>query len=247
MLPTQARMMVGVDAEAVERDVVEVAEERRERLRAEADPWIGYLVVRHAEPAPWPVLIARAARGLCAMREANLGSEELRAWEDLAIRKVCLRAKEGEWRRLVAGTCDPVRDVVVDDGLVVLAPRRRTTAVEQGLGKLQVCRWTHDDLPEGDLEPPAPAEAPDLAVLDRGEMGVGKQLAQAAHAAHLAHQACPDGRRVAWQAAGWAVAPRSCGADGLAALAGRAGSTVVHDAGLTEVAPGTLTAVLARH
>jgi peptidyl-tRNA hydrolase len=145
--------------------------------------------------------------------------------------KVTLRARGGQWDQLLAE--EP--HVAAGDGVVALPPRRRS-ARGPLLERLQAMTSA--------LEPPPESFDPDperltYLVNPRLEMSSGKTLAQIAHAAVMA----ADGGAVEeWVAAGCpaavaappqAVFDALCESDALAAR--------VVDAGLTEVAPGTVT------
>jgi hypothetical protein len=143
--------------------------------------------------------------------------------------KVCLRARtESQWRQVLE---EP--HTAAGDAVAALPPRRRS---ERGplLERLQAMST--------ELEPP-PETAPPRAgavtymVNPALTMSSGKTIAQIAHAAVMA----ADGLE-AWAEAGCpaqVIAPppeafaQACGRDDLAAK--------VVDAGLTEVAPGTVT------
>jgi peptidyl-tRNA hydrolase len=143
--------------------------------------------------------------------------------------KVCLRARtESQWRQVLE---EP--HTAAEAAVAALPPRRRS---ERGplLEKLQAMST--------ELEPP-PASAPPRAgavtylVNPALTMSSGKTIAQIAHAAVMAADALED-----WAEAGCpaqVIAPdeatfaAACARDDLAAK--------VVDAGLTEVAPGTVT------
>jgi peptidyl-tRNA hydrolase len=99
-----------------------------------------------------------------------------------------------------------------------------------------------------ELEPPPsspPAAGADPAkatyVLNpAAPMSSGKAVAQIAHAAVMLADALQDG---AWEAAGCPARVLAPGADAFAAAAAAASGVAVVDAGLTEVAPGTVTVV----
>jgi hypothetical protein len=139
--------------------------------------------------------------------------------------KVCLRARtEGQWRQVLE---EP--HAAAGGAVVALPPRRRS---ERGplLEKLQAMST--------ELEPP-PASAPRDARLTyvlnpRITMSSGKTLAQIAHAAVMAAERLP-----AWADAGcpaWVTLPPPEVFDALSPCVAE-----VVDAGLTEVAPGTVT------
>jgi len=146
--------------------------------------------------------------------------------------KVCLRARtaaQGE------GVLEEPHALAGDrDGgsVAALPPRRRS---ERGplLERLQAMSTDLGPAPDGLDDPPGDAVV--YALNPALEMSSGKVVAQVAHAAVMAAEALP-----AWAAAGAPgrlVAPRD-----FAALAARADLAArVVDAGLTEVAPGTVT------
>ena len=74
------------------------------------------------------------------------------------------------------------------------------------------------------------------------ELTAGKAMAQVGHAAQLGWHALPVDTRDRWREAGFPVAVRVADADRWTALLA-AGLPVVEDAGFTEVAPGTCTAI----
>ncbi|MBB5789613.1 peptidyl-tRNA hydrolase [Jiangella mangrovi] len=172
-------------------------------------------------------------------------SAAFRAYEGDRIRKVVRRARGIGWRR--------VQDLpgvgVVHDGASVRAllpvPVADTPDIVR---KLQV--GGTDIIDDGDGggpgdHPADPAVAAALAVVVNPgvAMTAGKTAAQVGHAAQLAWHAMPAARRRAWSAAGCPVrlvpvAPR----DWPATTRNRA-AVVVRDGGLTEVVPGTTTAV----
>lgn len=74
------------------------------------------------------------------------------------------------------------------------------------------------------------------------EMSAGKEMAQAGHGAQLAWGELSEQERAAWRAAGFPLSVRSAGRAEWDALT-RSGLPVVHDAGFTEIAPGSCTVV----
>jgi hypothetical protein len=146
-------------------------------------------------------------------------------------RKVCLRARPGEWRRLLD---EP--HALAGDAVLALPPRVRP---ERGalLDRMQALT-TGLEPPPAELPPRAGTPSLTYALNPRAPMSSGKALAQIGHAA-VAAAARPQ--LASWVAAGCpasVVLPPPATFDELALgpLAGR-----VVDAGLTEVAPGTVT------
>jgi len=146
--------------------------------------------------------------------------------------KVCLRARTAaQWTAVLeephalAGEAD-------GESVAALPPRRRS---ERGplLERLQAMSTDLGEAP-AELERPWP-DAVTYALNPALEMSSGKVVAQVAHAAVMAAAALP--RWAEAGAAGQLVAPRE-----FAALAAREDLAArVVDAGLTEVAPGTVT------
>jgi peptidyl-tRNA hydrolase len=201
------------------------------------DPLRMFLVVRRGALST----LARGGElaGAAAVRCVRAAAADERFAADLAAwrkrpGKVTLRARGGQWPQLL----DEEPHVLAGDpdGEAVLAlPPRRRSARGPLLERLQAMTSA--------LEPPPERVEPDPARLTylvnpRLEMSSGKTLAQIAHAAVMAAEAGLED----WTAAGClaqvaAPAPAAfdaaCTSDELAAK--------VVDAGLTEVAPGTVT------
>jgi hypothetical protein len=160
------------------------------------------------------------------------GDEALEQWRPRPG-KVVLRARGGQWDELLE---QEERHVAIDDAVVGLPPRRRS---ERGplLERMQAMTSA--------LEPPPPAPPePDRTALTylvnpEIEMSSGKTLAQIAHAAVMAADTGGLEEWVTQGCPGRVLVPSParfrdlCGARELAAR--------VEDAGLTEVAPGTVT------
>ena len=175
---------------------------------------------------------AAAVRCVRAFAADERFAEALGAWRERPG-KVTLRARGGQWDQLLAEEAH----VAAGDGVVALPPRRRS-ARGPLLERLQAMTSA--------LGPPPDHVEPDphrltYLVNPRLEMSSGKTLAQIAHAAVMA---ADGGGLEDWVAAGCpahVVAPPRpvfdalCVSDGLAAR--------VVDAGLTEVPPGTVTAL----
>ena len=169
------------------------------------------------------------------------------AWEGLAIRKVVRR---GRGPRFAAVEALPGVGVEHAGAVVRAFPPLPVDQVPPELGKLQVAGT---DVPE--LGRPAPAGAGVLSVaLNPGPvMTTGKAAAQCGHAAQLAWWALgrppaadpeqPDGPGVSrWARTGFAVRVLLAEPPDWPMLARRA-PVSVRDAGHTEVAPGTMTAI----
>jgi peptidyl-tRNA hydrolase len=205
------------------------------------DPYRMFLVVRRGaiEDLETGGVLAGAAAVACLRRFAGdpEHAEAIAAWR-ARPGKVTLRARGGQWDELLQ--TEP-HELAGDPGgasVVALPPRRRSERSDLLERRLQAM--------SSELAPP-PAEDDPVAVPGRLtyvlnprlEMSSGKTLAQIAHAATAAAERPElDG----WAAAGCparvvvpstAAFARRCGSDGLAAE--------VVDAGLTEVAPGTVT------
>lgn len=203
------------------------------------DPLRMYLVIRRGAFAD----LARAgeltgAAAVSCVREFA-ADPDLIAWLPRPG-KVVLRARGGQWANLLES--EP-HDLVGDpDGEAVIAipPRRRS---QRGPLLERMQAMTTDLSPPPSDKPPQPGALTYL-VNPRIEMSSGKTLAQIAHAAVMA-AAQPD--LAEWAANGCPAQvltpPQSrfddlCGSPDLAAR--------VEDAGLTEVAPGTVTVIALR-
>jgi hypothetical protein len=206
-------------------------------MRRVDDPLRMFLVIRRGAIGT----IARGGElaGAAAVRCVRTFSEDERFAEDLAAwrerpGKVTLRARGGQWAQVLeephvlAG--DPEGESVA-----ALPPRRRS-ARGPLLERLQAMTTA--------LHPPPEAFEPDPSrvaylVNPTLEMSSGKTIAQIAHAAVMAadHAALEP-----WVAAGCpanVAAPPAAAFDALCRSDGLAARVV--DAGLTEVAPGTVT------
>jgi peptidyl-tRNA hydrolase len=193
------------------------------------DPLRMYLAVRRGafEDLSRAGELAGAAAVRCARDFA--GDPDLEEWRSRPG-KVVLRARGGQWRELLASE---ERKVVVEDAVAALPPRRRS---QRGplLERMQAMT--------SELAPPPESPEPDPAKLTyfvnpRIQMSSGKTLAQIAHAAIMAAEAEP-----AWAAAGCPAQVVLPPLESFAQLC-RVAKIKVEDAGLTEVAPGTVTVV----
>jgi len=158
------------------------------------------------------------------------------AWTDARIRKVVRRARGAEWRR--AEVLDGIT-VARRSAEVRVFPPVPLDGWPRDLARLQVAGT---DLT--DPQPPAPP-APGLPVLWLNpdlEMTAGKAMAQIGHAAQLGLAALDQATAEKWRSAGFPLAVRTAGKRHWADLL-RRDLPVVQDAGFTEVAPGTCTAV----
>ncbi|MBR7676205.1 peptidyl-tRNA hydrolase [Streptomyces daliensis] len=165
-------------------------------------------------------------------------AKPVRLWEERGIRKVVRRARGAEWRRAEAL---PGLTVTGRTAQVRVFPPVPLDDWPKDLARLQV---SGTDL--SDPEPPAaPADGlPVLWLNPELEMSAGKAMAQAAHGAQLAWWELDGTARARWRDAGFALAARTAGAEHWAQLAADGGGLpVVHDAGLTEIAPGKTVAV----
>jgi peptidyl-tRNA hydrolase len=188
-----------------------------------------YLVVRRgafADLASAGQLTGAAAVG--CVREFS-GDPALEEWRPRPG-KVVLRARGGQWSELLR---EEERRVLIDDAVAALPPRRRS---ERGplLERMQAMTSALEPPPEDAAANPAKLT---YFVNPRVEMSSGKTLAQIAHAAVMAAAVDED----------WAA--RGCSAQVVLPTAARFGELCetarikVEDAGLTEVAPGTVTVI----
>lgn len=163
-------------------------------------------------------------------------AEALRGWEDGRIRKVVRRARGAEWRRAEAL---PGITVEGEAAQVRVFPPVPLDGWPKELARLQVSGTELDD-----PQPPGPVD-PALPVLWLNPglgMSAGKAMAQVGHAAQLAWWALPSAARAQWRAAGFALAVRSAEPGHWAELTA-SGMPLVRDAGFTEIAAGSCTAV----
>lgn len=229
------------------------------------------LHVDKASPPPRSRLLAAAARaavGVCLDPRVSSDpkwSEPLLAWYDANIRKVVRRARGAKWRathELPGVTVEETNS----DGTVVAFARAflptAVSAVPEVLNKLQI---TGADLPSEAEVGPAPAGASYAKItLDAGlGMTVGKAAAQAAHAAQVLAAVLPCDVALQWVGQGAPLIVREVNPADFArcreaidasaatrrtrwlSLSEDSGRprAVIRDAGHTEVAPGSATAI----
>jgi hypothetical protein len=158
------------------------------------------------------------------------------AWTDARIRKVVRRARGAEWRRAEA-----IEGITVTHGSaeVRVFPPVPLDGWPRDLARLQVSGTDLDDpQPPG----PPPPGVPVLWLNPAVELTAGKAMAQVGHAAQLGLAALDPDTAEGWRKDGFPVAVRVADEAAWPALLDR-DLPVVRDAGFTEVAPGTCTAV----
>ncbi|SDR73838.1 aminoacyl-tRNA hydrolase [Corynebacterium timonense] len=164
--------------------------------------------------------------------EEGFWRDALERWYSHRIRKVARRGRNKAWA-----------DVQSLPGVTVGSVRAFVPSavgeVPKELRKLQV-KGT-------ELEPSGPlrvsAALPTLYMNADLHMSAGKAAAQAGHASMLMAAALPLERVRDWQGSGYGVNVVEAPAAELERRSEQAGAVVVRDAGFTEVAPGSVTAV----
>jgi peptidyl-tRNA hydrolase len=164
-------------------------------------------------------------------------AEAVLAWQDARIRKVVRRARGAEWRRAEAL---PGITVTGHAAQVRVYPPVPLDAWPKDLARLQVSGTDF-----GDDAPPAPP-APGVPVIWMNpavEMTAGKAMAQAGHAAQLGWWRLSREHAAKWRDDAFPLAVRTATKEQWAALVARDELPIVRDAGFTEVAPGSATAI----
>jgi peptidyl-tRNA hydrolase len=198
-------------------------------------------VERAAPPARTDALEAAALAVLTLLTDPRSSgdgewAEAVTAWTDARIRKVVRRARGAEWRRAEAlDGCTVTRG----SAEVRVFPPVPLDGWPRDLARLQVAGT---DLADPQPPPPPSAGVPVLWLNPELEMTAGKAMAQVGHAAQLGLAALDPATARSWRDAGFPLAVRTAPAGRWAELL-RRDLPVVRDAGFTEVAPGTCTAV----
>jgi peptidyl-tRNA hydrolase len=204
---------------------------------------------RDAPPARTDALetAARAVLVLLAderSRGEGEWAQRIEAWQDGRIRKVVRRARGAEWRRAEALPGITVTGSGTGSDTDVVAQVRVFPPVPldgwpKDLARLQVSGTELDD-PETPA-PPLPG-VPALWFNPAVKMTAGKAMAQAGHAAQLGWWSLTETEARAGAAAGFPLAVRTATPEQWGKLAA-ADLPTVRDAGFTEVAPGSTTAI----
>jgi peptidyl-tRNA hydrolase len=204
---------------------------------------------RDAPPARTDALetAARAVLVLLADERSHGEGEwaqRIEAWQDGRIRKVVRRARGAEWRRAEALPGVTVTGNGTGSDTDVRAQVRVFPPVPldgwpKDLARLQVSGTELDD-PETPA-PPLPG-VPVLWFNPAVKMTAGKAMAQAGHAAQLGWWSLTGAEARAWADAGFPLAVRTATPEQWDKLAA-ADLPTVRDAGFTEVAPGSTTAI----
>jgi peptidyl-tRNA hydrolase len=218
---------------------------------SQTDPLVMYLIVRRSVVASADELVAAAAQATVRCATGPLSTDDRFAadfavWFAASYRKVTLRASEGEWAKLTTGFAGDFGPSLGEPLVMALPPRRRSER-EPLLARLQVFNVAAEALRDD-------AQGPEIGALDMVlvpnpgvVMSVGKAMAQAGHGALMAAAKQRDGvgewpvSFEDWAAAGWPISVEHRDEQTFHDLAARTGVSVVRDAGLTEVEPGSQT------
>lgn len=197
-------------------------------------PWALQLAVRVEKSAPpaHEAVCAAAATAVVRLLADPAFAEEVRRWEDGRIRKVVRRARGARWKDAQALPGVTVSWRGAEARAFAPGP---VTEVPPAVSRLQVAGT---DLEHAEVEPPEPPYAA-VALNPEAGMSTGKAAAQSGHAAHLLYRSLDPADRREWLENGAPVhLVDTPWREAVARAAVR-----VRDAGYTEVAPGTMTAV----
>ena len=178
---------------------------------------------------------ARAAVAVCLdprAGEDGFWRDALDAWYSHRIRKVARRARNKAWD-----------DVQVLPGVTVGSVRAfvpsAVSEVPHSIAKLQI---KGTEIEPGEVRP-LDSGAPLIALDTSLQMSAGKAAAQAGHASMLLAVARETSWVQQWAQAGFPLNVRELPREEFAELAARPETVAVRDAGFTEVAPGSTTAI----
>jgi peptidyl-tRNA hydrolase len=163
--------------------------------------------------------------------------EAVLAWQDARIRKVVRRARGAEWRRAESL---PGITVTGQSADVRVYPPIPLDAWPKDLARLQVSGTDFGDA----APPPPPARGEPVIWMNPAvEMTAGKAMAQAGHAAQLGWWQLDPDQAAKWRADGFPLAVRTATQAHWSTLTAADNLPVVRDAGFTEIAPGSATAI----
>ena len=178
---------------------------------------------------------ARAAVAVCLdprAGEDGFWRDALDAWYSHRIRKVARRARNKAWE-----------DVQALPGVTVGSVRAfvpsAVSEVPHSIAKLQI---KGTEIEPGEVRP-LDSEAPLIALDTSLQMSAGKAAAQAGHASMLLAAARETSWVQQWAQADFPLNVRELPREEFAELAARPETVAVRDAGFTEVAPGSTTAI----
>lgn len=214
---------------------------------ADDSPWALQLAARVEKLSPPRTLAVCAAAALATItlladERAAAGGEwhdAVAEWSEVRIRKIVRRGRASAWER-----AQGVPGVTVErDGAEVRAfvPGRMASAPKE-VAKLQIQSSPLDEPERTSALPEMAAATMAIAVTPAVEMSWGKQAAQCAHAAQLLWWAADAERLGAWDAADRPIAIVLATPELWVSLDERA-EVSVHDAGFTEIPPGTNTTI----
>jgi peptidyl-tRNA hydrolase len=225
--------------------IAEFAPPAEQSPRDEAPQYALPLVLRMERESPperTDALETAARAVLTFLADPRVASEDgeweplVRAWQDARIRKVVRRARGAEWRR---AENLPGITVTGKDAEVRVYPPVPVDDWPKDLARLQVSGTDLDD----STPPDAPAAGVPVIWLNPDlDMSAGKSMAQVGHGAHIAWMRLDADGRARWQDSGFELAVRVAEPTAWKTLTA-SGLPVVHDAGFTEVAPGSCTVV----
>lgn len=202
------------------------------------------LLVDRGDPAPEPEGIAAAALASVGAFAAHPAAEEWRTWSEESFAKVVRRADAGTFAKVHAAYPDHVLATSGAGRAVAFVPMP-SGQVPKKIAKLQV---SGTELPRTAEARSAPRELlveSGLAIVLNDSLGMstGKAAAQAAHALFAWVLEAAPARLEAWLRSGRPVGVRRLpvAAFRRAVDAGGAGP-LIHDAGRTEIEPGSATA-----
>lgn len=177
-------------------------------------------------------LLTDAARAVvaCCLLEDEDAVDALRIWCGARIRKVARRARNSQWTKVqsVPGATVGYARACVPSAVVDTHPL---------VQKLQI---SGTDVPASNA---GPSSRPQLLINAALGMSVGKAAAQAGHAAMLMIAHMSEVSFIEWVGAGAALQVREVPAEEFATAATMQGAVLVRDAGYTEIAPGSVTAI----